>query len=132
MVATEIVGTTTSGNNSLGKLKFLFPNNYSIYLHDAPAKYLFSQNKRAYSHGCVRVENPVTLAKLLLTDQTQWLKKVDAILKTDKETWIPVKPPMPVFIVYFTTWVDQAGNLNFRNDVYGHDKKLGEEIFGKD
>ena len=95
-------------NNSLGKLKFLFPNNYSIYLHDTPAKYLFSQNKRAYSHGCVRVENPVTLAKLLLTDQTQWLKKVDAILKTDKETWIPVKPPMPVFIVYFTTWVDQA------------------------
>ena len=119
-------------NNSLGKLKFLFPNNYSIYLHATPAKYLFSQNKRAYSHGCVRVENPVTLAKLLLTDQTQWLKKVDAILKTDKETWIPVKPPMPVFIVYFTTWVDQAGNLNFRNDVYGHDKKLGEEIFGKD
>ncbi|MBK7741850.1 MAG: L,D-transpeptidase family protein [Saprospiraceae bacterium] len=116
----------------MGKLKFLFPNNYSIYLHDTPAKYLFSQNKRAYSHGCVRVENPVTLAKLLLTDQTQWLKKVDAILKTDKETWIPVKPPMPVFIVYFTTWVDQAGNLNFRNDVYGHDKKLGEEIFGKD
>ncbi len=118
-------------NNSLGKLKFLFPNNYSIYLHDTPAKYLFSQNKRAYSHGCVRVENPVKLAKLLLTDQPQWLNKVDAILNTDKETWIPVKPPMPVYIVYFTAWVDQAGNLNFRNDVYGHDKKLGEEIFGK-
>jgi len=118
-------------NNALGKLKFLFPNNFSIYLHDTPAKSLFTQNKRAYSHGCVRVEDPVKLARLLLQKQPAWLDKIDKILKTDKETWIPLRPTMPVYIVYFTTWVDQEGRVNFRNDIYGHDKKLGEEIFGK-
>jgi len=117
------------GNNALGKIKFLFPNNFSIYLHDTPAKSLFSESQRAFSHGCIRVESPRKLAKYLLRDKPEWLKRMDKILNTDKETWIKLSPTIPVYIVYFTAWVDSQGRLNFRNDLYGHDKKLANEIF---
>jgi len=118
------------GNNALGKIKFLFPNNFSIYLHDTPSKSLFSESKRDFSHGCIRVEEPRKLAKYLLRDQPNWLKRIDKILNTIDETWIKVSPTVPVYIVYFTSWVDSEGKLNFRNDIYGHDKKLANEIFG--
>ncbi len=117
-------------NNALGEVKFLFPNSYSIYLHDTPAKSLFIENKRAFSHGCIRVESPGKLARYLLRDEPNWLKKLDKIYSTDKETWIKVSPSVPVYIVYFTSWVDYQGRVNFRNDIYGHDKKLENEIFG--
>ncbi|WP_329805281.1 L,D-transpeptidase family protein [Flavobacterium facile] len=111
-------------------MKFLFPNSYSIYLHDTPSKGLFDRNERDFSHGCIRVENPKKLMLYLLENDKTWNKqKIDKILKTDTETGISVKPNMPVYIAYFTAWVDYKGNLNFRNDVYNLDEELAKEIF---
>ena len=117
-------------NNALGKIKFLFPNNYDIYLHDTPAKNLFNGYARAFSHGCIRVSNPKKLAAYLLLDNSKWTsQEVNNVLETDIETSIKLTPSVPIYIVYFTTWVDNDGQLNFRNDVYDLDKKVCEEVF---
>lgn len=117
-------------DNSLGKMKFMFPNSYSIYLHDTPAKELFDNNKRDFSHGCIRVENPQNLAMHLLKNDKNWSKeKVDNVLKTNSNTEIIINPKIPVYITYFTAWVDINGNLNFRNDIYNLDDDLAKEIF---
>lgn len=118
-------------NNALGKMKFMFPNNYHIYLHDTPSKALFGETKRAFSHGCIRVENPKKLANYLLRNNNDWNpEKVDKILLTDVQTGIRINPTVPVYIAYFTAWVDTNGQLNFRNDLYNMDKKLSKEVFG--
>ncbi len=119
-------------NNALGKIKFLFPNNYNIYLHDTPSKNLFGETKRGFSHGCIRVQEPQKLALYLLRKDKEWdAVRMDSIFSTNKEFPISLTPTMPVYIVYFTTWVDSAGDLNFRNDLYNLDAKLSKEIFGK-
>jgi murein L,D-transpeptidase YcbB/YkuD len=118
-------------NNALGKMKFLFPNHFNIYLHDTPSKSLFGATNRAFSHGCIRVENPKKLVLYLLRKKADWNEeRVDNILGTDNETNIKVKPTVPVYIAYFTAWVDNTGQLNFRNDLYHLDEKLSIEIFG--
>ncbi|MDI9363882.1 MAG: L,D-transpeptidase family protein [Flavobacterium sp.] len=112
-------------NNSLGKMKFLFPNSYNIYLHDTPAKDLFDATKRAFSHGCIRVENPLRLAQYLLRNDTAMtVERINTILTTNAQYAIPLKPTMPVYIVYYTAWIDGTGQLIFRNDIYGFDEKL--------
>ncbi|WP_316747667.1 murein L,D-transpeptidase [Pedobacter gandavensis] len=117
-------------NNSLGRVKFLFPNSYDIYFHDTPAKSLFAEEKRAFSHGCIRLAQPVKLADYLLADQPQWTpEKIAKAMKSTKEIWVALKKPVPVFITYFTAWVDQDGRLNFRDDIYGHDQKMAEQLF---
>ena len=119
-------------DNALGKMKFLFPNNFSIYLHDTPSKNLFNSSKRDFSHGCIRVENPMKLALYFLKNNKEWNQtKIDSIIETNKEYEIPIKPTVPVYIAYFTTWVDDDGNLNFRNDIYDLDAALAKEIFAK-
>ncbi len=119
-------------DNALGKMKFLFPNNFNIYLHDTPSKGLFNESKRAFSHGCIRVENPKKLLMYFLRNDTSWNpEKVESVFKTGKETGIPIKPTVPVYIVYFTSWVDNTGQLNFRNDIYNLDEQLSNEIFGE-
>jgi murein L,D-transpeptidase YcbB/YkuD len=118
--------------NSLGKMKFLFPNSYNIYLHDTPSKGHFGDSKRAFSHGCIRLSDPKRLALYLLRNNGEWnTEKVNKVLETDKETGIKVSPTIPVYIVYFTSWVDNTGQINFRNDLYGLDAKLSAEIFGE-
>ena len=120
-------------SNSLGKIKFLFPNNYSIYLHDTPSKGLFGETSRAFSHGCIRVQNPKNLAVYLLRNDQKWtIQQIETVLKTDTETKITIKPTVPVYILYLTAWVDQSGKLNFRKDIYGLDKKLEKEIFASE
>ena len=117
-------------NNALGKMKFLFPNSYDIYLHDTPSKNLFGDTKRAFSHGCIRIEDPEKLVLQLLKNDTKWdKKKIDKILQTSKEVSIHLITTMPIYILYFTTWVDNDGQLNFRNDLYDLDKKLSREIY---
>lgn len=119
-------------DNALGKMKFLFPNNFNIYLHDTPSKGLFNSTDRAFSHGCIRVENPKKLLSHFLRNDASWNpEKVDSILKTNNEFGIQVKPTVPVYIVYFTSWVDSKGQLNFRNDIYYLDEQLSNEIFGE-
>lgn len=117
-------------NNSLGKVKFLFPNNYNIYMHDTPAKSLFGESKRAFSHGCIRLGEPKKLAEFLLRNDTTWTsEKITAAMNTGKEKYVTLKETVPVFIGYFTAWVDSKGQLNFRDDVYGHDAKLAKKMF---
>ncbi len=117
-------------NNSLGLVKFLFPNSYNIYLHDTPSKHLFKEDKRAFSHGCIRVSEPTKLAEHLLRNDASWNKEnIKVAMNAGKEKYVNVKEPIPVFIVYLTAWVDQDGKLCFRNDVYGHDKKMKERLF---
>jgi murein L,D-transpeptidase YcbB/YkuD len=112
-------------NNSLGLVKFLFPNSNNIYLHDTPAKNLFSQEKRAFSHGCIRVQKPKELAQLILQDDPNWNpEKIDAAMKSGKEKWYTLKNKIPVYIGYFTAWVDDDGLVNFHKDIYGRDNAL--------
>lgn len=118
--------------NSLGKVKFLFPNEYNIYLHDTPSKGLFNEAKRSFSHGCIRVSEPKKLAEWVLRKDSSWTsEKIEAAMNAGKEKYVTVKEKLPVFIGYFTAWVDSDGRLNFRDDVYGHDAKLAKMLFGR-
>lgn len=117
-------------NNSLGKVKYLFPNSYNIYLHDTPAKSLFGETNRAFSHGCIRLGEPKKLAEFLLRNDSAWTPaKIEAAMNSGKEKYLSLPNPVPVFIGYFTSWIDSQGELNFRNDVYGHDAKMAEQMF---
>lgn len=116
--------------NSLGKVKFLFPNSFNIYFHDTPAKSLFSQDKRAYSHGCIRLQEPEKMAEYLLKDNTEWTPdKIYTAMNQDKEQYVKLKKPVPVLISYYTAWVDENGLLNFRDDIYHHDADLQRKMF---
>jgi murein L,D-transpeptidase YcbB/YkuD len=112
-------------NNSLGLVKFLFPNSNNIYLHDTPSKNLFSQEKRAFSHGCIRVAKPKELANLILQDDPNWTpEKIEAAMNAGKEKWYTLKNKIPVYIGYFTAWVDDDGLVNFHKDIYERDNAL--------
>lgn len=120
----EAVRQRPGEKNSLGLVKFLFPNDFNIYLHDTPAHELFKKDVRAFSHGCIRVEKPNALAQWVLGwDST----RVDAAMhgKDNRQVTLPQK--IPVYIVYFTAFV-QDGNLNFGNDLYDRDSKLVQEM----
>ena len=117
--------------NSLGAVKFLFPNEYNVYLHDTPADQLFSQNQRDFSHGCVRLEKPIELAKYMLRDMPEWDEsRIRSTINGGEEKWVTLPKRVQVYIVYFTSWVDKDGNVHFREDLYGHDKKLKQAYFG--
>jgi len=127
-----VIRQKPGGDNSLGKVKFLFPNSFNIYFHDTPAKDLFSKDVRAYSHGCIRLSEPEKLADYLLKDDPKWTKeKINEAMNSDKEQFVSLKSPVPVFITYYTSWVDENGKLNFRNDIYGHDADIANKMFTK-
>jgi murein L,D-transpeptidase YcbB/YkuD len=116
--------------NALGRIKFMFPNKFSIYLHDTPGRYLFSQNERSFSSGCIRIEKPIDLAEYLLKDQQEWNReKIEAEMKKDKEKTVYLKQPIKIYLQYNTAWVDEFGNLNFREDIYSRDQKIIKEYF---
>ena len=118
--------------NSLGKVKFLFPNSFNIYFHDTPAKALFDKDVRAYSHGCIRLAEPAKLAAYLLQNDKSWDdSKINAAMNKGEEKFVKLKEPVPVFITYYTAWVDDAGNLQFRDDIYGHDAEVMKKMFLK-
>jgi murein L,D-transpeptidase YcbB/YkuD len=121
-----------SDGNALGKVKFMFPNEHNIYLHDTPSRSLFQEEKRAFSHGCVRVDDPEKLANYVLAPEGWSPDSVRKALKPGKEKWVSLKNPVPVFIVYFTAWVEEDGQLHFRPDVYGRDERLKEELLEMD
>ena len=119
-------------DNSLGRVKFLFPNRFNIYFHDTPSKSLFEKENRAFSHGCVRLGDPIRLAAWLLRDDKTWTHaKILAAMDQKKEKWVKLDHPIPVFIVYFTAWVTKDGLLNFRDDIYAHDKRMAQHLFAK-
>ena len=116
--------------NALGKVKFLFPNSFNIYFHDTPAKSLFNKDKRAYSHGCIRLREPEKLANYVLRNQPEWTaEKISEAMNSGDEKYVKVKDPIPVVITYYTAWVDENGRLNFREDIYGHDERLAQKMF---
>ncbi|HEY9362014.1 MAG TPA: L,D-transpeptidase family protein [Chitinophagaceae bacterium] len=125
-----IVRQKPGGNNSLGLVKFIFPNNYNIYFHDTPAKSLFENENRAFSHGCIRLKNAEQMANYLLRNQPEWTPgKVDEAMHSGNEKWVNLKEPLPVFITYFTAWTDSEGLLNFRKDIYNHDQEIASRLF---
>ena len=109
--------------NSLGLVKFLFPNHYNVYLHDTPADALFTRVERDFSHGCVRLDQPLALAKYVLGDQPEWTEeKITAAMDSGTEQAVALKRPLPIYLVYFTAW-DDRGTLQVRKDVYGYDRR---------
>ncbi len=118
--------------NALGGVKFLFPNKYSIYLHDTPGKDAFSNLNRPFSHGCIRVGDPKRLAAFLLRREPMYTAdSINTYMTLPKEKWLEIKPMVHVIIKYFTAWVDNTGLLNFREDIYGRDKSIAEKLFEK-
>ena len=116
-------------DNSLGQVKFMFPNSYSVYLHDTPSRALFEKSERALSSGCIRVKNPLDLAALLLEDQSDWDRAaIDAVVAKGKTRTLKLSKPVPVLLTYFTAWVDRDGTLQLRRDVYGRDEKVWRGI----
>jgi murein L,D-transpeptidase YcbB/YkuD len=113
----------SGGFNSLGRVKFIFPNDMSIYLHDTPSDYLFNRKERDLSHGCIRIEKPVRLVESILHDQNWDREKIIEFMYKDEPITVNLLKPIPVHIVYMTAWVDQENQINFRQDIYGHDKK---------
>ncbi len=117
-------------NNSLGLVKFIFPNADDIYMHDTPAKSLFARESRAFSHGCIRVAKPRDLAIDILKDDPAWSPaKIDAAMHAGKETTCVLKSKIPVYIGYFTAWVDQQGVVTFYDDIYQRDERLAQLLF---
>jgi len=109
--------------NPLGKIKFVFPNSYDIYLHDTPAKVLFEKSSRAFSHGCIRIEKPVELAEYLLRDDPAWTREnILVMMESGEDLKIKIPSPIKIHILYLTAWVDEDNVLQFREDVYGRDK----------
>jgi murein L,D-transpeptidase YcbB/YkuD len=116
--------------NSLGRVKFLFPNSFNIYFHDTNAKGLFEKDKRAFSHGCIRLAEPEKMAQYLLRDQPEWTpEKIEDAMNSGSEKYVKLKNAVPVIITYYTAWVDDNGQINFRDDIYFHDQTLGGKMF---
>lgn len=117
-------------DNSLGLVKFMFPNSNNIYLHDTPAKSLFGKDDRAKSHGCVRVEKARELAIKILEDDKKWnAQKIDAAMNSGTETQYALNHKIPVYISYFTAWADAQGHVAFYEDVYERDNRLAQLLY---
>lgn len=113
------------GRNALGRVKFMFPNKFNIYLHDTPSKSLFRRTVRTFSHGCIRVEEPFRLAKLLLEDDPRWTSdRFDEALASYQRRIVTLPNALNVHLTYLTAWVDDDGHVQFRGDVYGRDRRL--------
>jgi murein L,D-transpeptidase YcbB/YkuD len=109
--------------NSLGQVKFLFPNHYNVYLHDTPAQALFNRVERDFSHGCVRLDEPKALAHYALRDQPEWTEaKIEEAMQSGTERVVTMKNPLPIYLVYFTAW-EEDGALQRVPDVYGLDRR---------
>ncbi|MDN3675657.1 L,D-transpeptidase family protein [Flavobacterium branchiarum] len=117
-------------NNSLGLVKFLFPNPNDIYMHDTPAKSLFLAQDRAFSHGCINVQKAKELAVTILKGNPDWpIDRIDNAMSGEKETVCMLKDKIPVYIGYFTAWVNNEGEISFFKDVYDRDKSLASLLF---
>jgi murein L,D-transpeptidase YcbB/YkuD len=118
-----------SDGNALGKVKFMFPNPYNIYLHDTPSKSLFEKQVRAFSHGCIRLGEPFDFAYTLLAPQAEDPKGTfEESLNTGRETVVKLETHIPVHLVYFTAWPTPKGRMTYRNDVYGRDQRIWDAL----
>jgi murein L,D-transpeptidase YcbB/YkuD len=108
--------------NALGRIKFTFPNQFHVYMHDTPARALFANPYRAFSHGCIRLERPAELAAYLLRDDPAWpLERIAQAIQSGQGRYVNLRQPIDVHLIYQTAWVDQDGQVQFRPDIYGLD-----------
>jgi L,D-transpeptidase YcbB len=115
-------------DNALGRVKFMFPNRHAVYMHDTPSKALFGRSARALSHGCVRVQNPMKFAELLL-EESRWDRaRIDSVLEGTRTRYVNLSEPLPVLLYYLTARADAEGNLRLRRDVYGRDPAVAEAL----
>jgi murein L,D-transpeptidase YcbB/YkuD len=122
---------TPGPNNSLGLVKFIFPNSYSVYMHDTPAQEFFAKSRRDFSHGCIRLEKPADLAMWVLRDNPGWgMDRVRAAMNGGPNQQVNLAHPIPVLIVYGTVIVNEDGLVHFYDDIYGHDAAL-EKVLAK-
>lgn len=119
--------------NALGQVKFNSPNHYDVYLHDTPSRQLFSQHRRDFSHGCIRVKDPLKLVEFALSRQPEaWpIEKIEDRIRAKKPAVIHLAEPLPVHITYQTSWVDKSGMICFNNDIYGRDERLRKVFFSE-
>ncbi len=115
--------------NALGRVKFMFPNPHAVYLHDTPSKSLFERSERAFSSGCIRVENPFALAELLLDDEQKWNQEsIQQVLDGKQTQKVTLAKPLPVLLLYWTAEVGEDGRVYFREDIYGRDEAVLEAL----
>jgi len=114
--------------NALGRVKFMFPNDFNVYMHDTPAKAKFEESSRYFSHGCLRLNDPMKMAEMILGPEGWDRARIDAVVASGKNTIAKLKNPIPVYIVYLTAFVNKDGTINFREDVYGRDKALADAL----
>jgi murein L,D-transpeptidase YcbB/YkuD len=125
-----VIRQLPGNDNPLGRVKFLFPNSFNIYFHDTNQKNLFNRDQRAYSHGCIRISDPVKMANYVLSDNPHWTpEKIDSAMNSGKEKYVRVKNPVPVLIMYYTAFTDEEGRLHFLDDIYGHDANMTPKMF---
>jgi murein L,D-transpeptidase YcbB/YkuD len=110
--------------NALGRIKFVFPNDFAVYMHDTPMRALFASQKRAFSHGCVRVDDPFRFAETVLGRANGWSEQRVKKLIGGKERYVYLPKPLPVYLEYFTAFVDESGELQLRDDVYGYSRRV--------
>lgn len=116
--------------NALGGIKFMFPNPYNVYLHDTPTRGLFSQSQRTFSSGCIRLSNPVELAEYLLKHDPKWNRQtIKAAATSGKQRVVNLPQQVPVYLLYWTAWVDENGLANFRGDIYNRDKPMVRALY---
>lgn len=121
-----------SPNNVLGRVKFVFPNKHDVYMHDTPQKHFFNRSVRAESHGCMRVQDPDMFAAVLLKHDRNWsAEKTQTAFDTSYDKHVPLNTPIPVYITYFTMWVNDDGSITTYGDLYGHDRRMSAALFKK-
>ena len=113
--------------NDLGRIKFMFPNEHGVYLHDTPSRHLFERETRAFSHGCIRLGRPLELARYLFPERFRE-GELEHEVAGGPERTLPLDRPVPIYIVYFTAWRSDDGMVHFRDDIYGHDEELWSDL----
>jgi L,D-transpeptidase YcbB len=114
--------------NALGRVKFMFPNQFNVYMHDTPSKSNFDRAQRYFSHGCLRLRDPISMAEVLLAPQGISREKIESIVAGGRNTTVKLEEPLPVHVVYITSFVNKDGSVHFREDVYGRDKIVLEAL----
>jgi len=115
--------------NALGRIKFMFPNRYDVYLHDTPSRGLFDQAQRDFSHGCIRVEKPLDLAVYLMKKGSRWDREaIEVALDEGTERSIYLPRPIPIHLLYWTAWAEEDGTIQYRRDINGVDQSLGRAL----
>jgi murein L,D-transpeptidase YcbB/YkuD len=111
--------------NALGQVKFMFPNRFLVYLHDTPSRSLFEKPQRLFSSGCIRVEQPMELAELLLNDPERWNQRAfEGLVRSNRTRWVHLAQPVPIILAYWTAYADRDGRVRFREDIYQRDPQL--------